>query len=190
MCTPLGYQKKNVLVEKHKNCIKLDFYLPDHLQIYHTTALTLLKACIIHCLTNKDWASCAFLSDICTPLAKILDLPLACITSIKYNSVCIPMTPFQLLFSRKSYHKKKLVALYSRGGEWYLQNLGTDPNVSSDMEISAAFAKSLKVWFILRLFRCEVLHVLVLVWHSQARISVSRRISHFTICHPLFSKYM
>ena len=34
----------------------------------------------------------------------------------------------------------------------YLQNLGTDPNVSSDMEISTAFAKSLKVWFILRLF--------------------------------------
>ena len=31
----------------------------------------------------------------------------------------------------------------------YLQNLGTDPNVSSDMEILAAFAKSLKVWFII-----------------------------------------
>ena len=64
---PPRLPKKNVLVEKHKNCIKLDFYLPDHLQIYHTTALTLLKACIIHCLTNKDWASCAFPSDICTP---------------------------------------------------------------------------------------------------------------------------
>ena len=56
-----------------KSCIKLDFYLP-HLQICHTTALTLLKACIIHCL-NIDWASCAFPSDIFTPFAKILDLP-------------------------------------------------------------------------------------------------------------------
>ena len=60
----------------YKNCIKLDFYLPHHLQIYHTTSLTLSKACIIHCLTYKDWASCAFPSDMCTPLAKILDPPL------------------------------------------------------------------------------------------------------------------
>ena len=50
--------------------------MPHHLQIYDTTALTLLKACIIHCLTYKDWASCAFPSGMCTPLPKILDPPL------------------------------------------------------------------------------------------------------------------
>ena len=58
------------------NAYQLNFYLPHHLQIYHTTALTLLKACIIHCLTYKDWNSCAFPSDMCTPLAKIIDPPL------------------------------------------------------------------------------------------------------------------
>ena len=55
---PPSVTKKTVLVKKHKNCIKLDLYLPHHLQIYHTTALTLLKACIIHCQPTTLLCSC------------------------------------------------------------------------------------------------------------------------------------
>ena len=53
-------------------------------------------------------------------------------------------------------------------------------NVSSDLEISTVFAKSLEVSFILHLFRCEVLNILF-------SVSASRRVSDFTIRQPYYS---
>ena len=50
--------------------------MPHHLQIYHTTTPTALKACIIHCPTCKGWTFCAFPSVMCTSVTKILDPPL------------------------------------------------------------------------------------------------------------------
>ena len=57
-------------------------------------------------------------------------------------------------------------------------------NFSSNLEISTAFAKTLTVSFILHLFQCEVLHVLVLVSDLQTRVSASWRVLDFTIHHP------
>ena len=87
----------------HKNCIKLDFYLPHHLQIYHATARTLLKACIIHCLTYKDWASYAFTSDMCTPLAKILDPPLV----VLLVEFCLQTDPCDTEVNKKLYQSQQ-----------------------------------------------------------------------------------
>ena len=61
---------------------------------------------------------------------------------------------------------------------WYLQTF------SSDLEISKALAKSLEVSFMLHLFQCEFLHVLVLVLDLQTPVSASRQVSVYTICHP------
>ena len=57
-------------------------------------------------------------------------------------------------------------------------------NVSSDLEISTAFAKSLEVSFVEYLFRSRILTCFVSVSDFQTRVSASRRVSDFTIRHP------
>ena len=59
-------------------------------------------------------------------------------------------------------------------------------NVSSDLEISTAFAKSLEVSFVEYLFRSRILTCFVSVSDFQTRVSASRRVSDFTIRHPSF----
>ena len=62
-----------------------------------------------------------------------------------------------------------------KGDEWYIQNLATYKLFIRSRNLDSSCED--EVSFILHLFWCEVLHVLVLVSDSQTRVSVSCRLS-------------
>ena len=77
----------------------------------------------------------------------------------------------------------------SRGGEWYLEKRGSRKILAGSRNLGSVFDKSRSLvfaWFVFTFFESQNFLPKSLGLGFLTRISASRRVSDFTICHPSF----
>ena len=82
------------------------------------------------------------------------------------------------------------LAFSFRGGEWYLEKRGSRKILAGSRNLGSVSDKSRSLvfsWFVLTFFESRNVSPKSLGLGFLIRISASRRVSDFTICHPLFT---
>ena len=77
-----------------------------------------------------------------------------------------------------------------RGGEWYLERRGSRKILTGSRNLGSVFDKSRSLvfaWFVFTFFESRHLLPKSLGLGFLTRVSASRRVSDFTICHPFIS---
>ena len=85
-------------------------------------------------------------------------------------------------------HKQPLCAHYSRGGKWYLEKRQSRKILAGSRNLGSVFDKSRNLvfaWFVFTFFESRNFLPKSLGLGFLTRISASRRVSDFTIRHPL-----
>ena len=102
----------------------------------------------------------------------------------------------EILLQTGTYRIKRMVFFlklremwqYVRGGKCYLEKLGSQKILAGSRNLGSVFDKSRNLvfaWFVFTFFESRKFLPKSLRLRFLTRISASRRVSDFTICHPL-----